>query len=274
MHQFANLRLKITALKLICIFATFLSLNSVSAQSGQALLLDGNSSYIAFSDTESLDYTNGFTISAWVYPVCSSNVAIVGKQHCEDYGYYLGLREQSLLWSYNDERYCNNPNTLISDDSITIAPDWYHLTVVHTDTAIFMYLDGKPISAHFRDGMISTIRNTRQPLVIGAYKFLNRTYGSFFAGLLDDVRIWQTALTPMEVRAAMRSDFLIRSDKLVLNLDMEGQPLGELTTLFNRLPGGSLMKGYSQGQGTPQLVSLSNSTITYEDLVKSIQCNN
>ena len=243
------------------------------AQSGKGLLLDGRGTFLSIPTNDSLNYQDGLTISAWVFPACSDNSAIVGKQHCRDYGYYLGLREHRALWSYNDERYCTNPNSVTTADITVSQAGWYHLALVHTDTSVTIFVDGAPVATERLEGEQSSIRMSDEPLVIGAYHFLDGSYGSYFSGLLDEVRMWQGALSEREVALTMRSDTLVREDQLVLNLDMENHPAGEIAELTNNLPGGSQMVARSRGFSAPSIVPIEDvNQKLYDQLTQSNEC--
>lgn len=246
---------------------------SAFAQSGQGLLLDGRDAYLSVATNDSLNYRDGLTLSAWVFPVCSDNSGILGKQHCRDYGYYLGLDEHRAFWSYNDERYCTNPNSVLAREGMVTEPGWYHLAVVHTDASVTLYVNGEPVSTERLEGEPSAIRPSAEPLVIGAYHFLDYSYGSFFSGLLDDVRMWQGVLSESEVRSAMRSDTLVRPDDLVLNLDMENHPVGRVDALANNLPGGSAMVARRSGSGVPRILPVADmNQEVYDELAARNGC--
>ena len=239
----------------LLVFYFLLLVPSLAAgQSDQALYLDGQGSYLTIADDDSLDYNGNLTVSAWVLPVCSQNTAIVGKQWCRDYGYYLGLRQQRLFWSYNDEAFCSSPNAVISTNLETVDRGWYHIAVVHNDTSITVYKNGEEVSIELFEGSEKPIRNTGQPLVIGAYYFLDRTYGSYFAGLIDDVRVWQTSLSAETIRRDRQSDVPVVEEGLVLNLSMDNHPLGAAVSVTNDLPGGSNLVARRGNGGSPQIV--------------------
>lgn len=259
------------------VFYTLIGLllcNFTYAQSGNALLLEGSQSYLAIDPNDSLDYQNGFTLSAWIFPVCSERSAIMGKQHCRDYGYYLGLIDQKPYWSYNDEQYCTNPNAIGATEASVAAPGWYHLTLVHENTAISVYVNGERVATERLEGEQSAIRQSGEPLVIGAYRFLDGYYGNFYSGLLDDVRMWQGILDDQEVGLAMRSDTLVRPEQLVLNLTMEDNAVGEVSVVPNSLPGGSAMVARALGRRKPQIMPVKKvNRQLYDRLAVEVGCS-
>ena len=73
---------------------------------------------------------------------------------------------------------------------------WSHLALTYDGKTLRLYEDGTPISSRAISG---TILRTKDPLWIGG----NRPYGEHFEGLIDDVRVYDRALSASEVRAAM-----------------------------------------------------------------------
>jgi hypothetical protein len=75
---------------------------------------------------------------------------------------------------------------------------WTHLAVTYDGAAARLYVNGVPVSSRSLSG---AIRNTSDPLWIGG----NRPYGEYFRGVIDEVRVYDRALAPVGVRAAMRT---------------------------------------------------------------------
>jgi hypothetical protein len=73
---------------------------------------------------------------------------------------------------------------------------WSHLGVTYDGTAVRLYVNGVEAASESASG---PIRRTTDPLWIGG----NRPYGEYFKGVVDEVRVYDRALSPAEVRAAM-----------------------------------------------------------------------
>jgi hypothetical protein len=73
---------------------------------------------------------------------------------------------------------------------------WTHLAVTYDGAAVRLYVNGVEASSQPASG---TIRRTTDPLWIGG----NRPYGEYFKGVIDEVRVYDRALSPGEVRGAM-----------------------------------------------------------------------
>jgi hypothetical protein len=73
---------------------------------------------------------------------------------------------------------------------------WSHLAVTYDGARVRLYVDGVEASSRSASG---PILGTTDPLWIGG----NRPYGEYFKGLIDEVRVYDRALVPAKLRAAM-----------------------------------------------------------------------
>ena len=73
---------------------------------------------------------------------------------------------------------------------------WTHVAITYDMRTLRLYVDGTEVSRRATTGRI---RRTTDPLWIGG----NRPYGEYFHGVIDEVRVYDRALGPSEVRAAM-----------------------------------------------------------------------
>ena len=74
--------------------------------------------------------------------------------------------------------------------------DWSHLAVTYDGSRVRLYVNGSEVSSRATTG---SIRKTSDPLWIGG----NEPYGEYFEGEIDDVRVYDRALDPAEVRTEM-----------------------------------------------------------------------
>jgi hypothetical protein len=73
---------------------------------------------------------------------------------------------------------------------------WSHLALTYDGVRLRLYVDGTQVSSRAITG---TILRTTDPLWIGG----NRPYGEHFQGVIDEVRVYDRALSPSEVKAEM-----------------------------------------------------------------------
>lgn len=162
-----------------------------------SLTFDGSNDYVQVADSNSLDITSAFTLSLWMQDLNSgqSNKYLLSKVNngASDNVY-------SILYSYVSQGvvsfYETNQNVgyTANNSNITI-PDqnWHLVTYTYDGTTFKGYLDGKSV--------ITPVTVTFSLTTSTGDFFLSTFNGSsnFFNGLLDDVRVYNTALTDAEV---------------------------------------------------------------------------
>ena len=73
------------------------------------------------------------------------------------------------------------------------ANTWTYLAETYDGTNVRLYVNGTQVASTAHTGSISTSTN---PLQIGG----DSLYGQYFAGMIDEVRIYNTALTPTQIQ--------------------------------------------------------------------------
>ena len=73
---------------------------------------------------------------------------------------------------------------------------WSHVAVTYDGATIRLYLDGRPVSSRAMHGQVL---HTNEPLWIGG----NHPYGEYFDGDIDEVRVYDRALTALQIRRTM-----------------------------------------------------------------------
>jgi hypothetical protein len=73
---------------------------------------------------------------------------------------------------------------------------WSHLAATYDGSMLRLFVNGVQVASAAYTGSLSTSTN---PLRIGG----NSGFGEYFAGVIDEVRIYYRALTPSEIAADM-----------------------------------------------------------------------
>lgn len=174
---------------------------------GSALTLDGVDDYIRVPDSTSLDLSTEWTLSAWVYlPVFASSqeYRIFYKSYYSssstfDGGYSMMLAnyDSSLLGFFNNVNGSSFSYLLVNGFG---TGAWHHLCITgHTSAMkIWGYLDGVRVGD--RAISYSSLLSNARDLYIGRayYASGNQT---FYQGSMDDLRIFNRALSDAEVLA-------------------------------------------------------------------------
>ena len=149
---------------------------------------DGDNDYINYGNDDSLDFANSFTISAWIYPTSFPTYGTIidrGSVTGSDEGYLFFIRndfETISLWD----------GTPIDADASAISLNtWQHVVVVYSNANVYFYVDGVPKGG----GAWSYAPSGSADFYIGALDGSSE----LFDGNIDEVMIWDRALTPSEI---------------------------------------------------------------------------
>jgi hypothetical protein len=176
--------------------------------SDKAYCFDGVDDYVNIPDSPELSGGTGksFTWSVWVNATSipspgSSSIKILSK--VKDFcfkDWVLGLWgdfPDLLIWNY--ENGCGNQGPLLSSNQTVDTSKWYHYLIAYDgeDRSVKMYINGK-----FENSSISNyhLPDTDAPVKIGISEYeLNGSWGPFH-GKIDDIRIYNRALTETEIQ--------------------------------------------------------------------------
>ena len=168
----------------------------MTGQFGLALHFDGSSTYAQIPANPNLDLLNhgDFSVSVWLMidELPSEYRAALQQTDGDGTGRtWLGYTQGDF---YNYHGGANRFAGVTPE-----AQTWYHVAYVVTeggsDDILQWYIDGEPTDSH----TTSVESNDNGDYLIGCHKAL----GNFWPGLMDDVRIYNHALTKAEILAAM-----------------------------------------------------------------------
>ncbi|MBX9742730.1 MAG: PT domain-containing protein, partial [Chthoniobacterales bacterium] len=195
---------------------------------------DGISSYIEVPNGSPFDFANNMSVAFWVKPAASQSVwsTFFSKSYFAN-GLSSWIIEQDGN-SLNNVSFwyrqflSNNWNF---SSAIGLATgQWNHYSITKENKKLNSYYNGNLIFTNF--GTYSAIKaNGNLPLFIGV---ADPTNGLYFRGLLDDIFIYNRALTPQEV----------------LKLSQFGAPTSQPTSQPSRLPSS---QPTSQPSGKPSI---------------------
>src|SRR6185503_1333269 len=167
-----------------------------------SLSLNGTTQYASVPDDASLDLTNQITIAGWIKPGRVATQDLVKKAiNGGTNGYELSLASstsafpQKVFFRINQgtsaDTYRVNSTTLYPIDGNT----WMHVAATFDGTNLKIYINGQLEGTTSAAGQ--TISTNSLALGLGAQSDGQRMY----QGALDDVRIYNRALTLAEIQA-------------------------------------------------------------------------
>jgi PKD repeat protein len=168
---------------------------------GGALSFDGVNDWVTVADSNSLDLTTGMTVEAWVKPATINGwETVLMKESSSSYGYGLyadnngndvGQTRRPAAWIVQSGNYFGAEGT-----SQLSTNTWTHLAATYDGSTLRLYVNGTQASSVSRSGSIDT---TSGALRIGG----NNIWGEWFNGLIDEVRVYNRALSATEIQGDM-----------------------------------------------------------------------
>jgi len=174
---------------------------TTSGKFGNALSFNGTNARVTIPDAASLDLTTGMTLEAWVYPTALSGGTTNGWR-----AIILKETAGNLVYCLRANSNYNRPATglLIGNEKrlygVSQLPlnTWSHLAATYDGASQRLYVNGVQIASRAQTGSMSV---SSAPLRIGG----NSIWGEYFQGRIDEVRIYNRALTAAQIQADMNT---------------------------------------------------------------------
>jgi hypothetical protein len=177
--------------------------NSATVQNGEwsagadggALLLDGsNDSVVTVPVSDTLRSTaSGITVAARAFRTKEHNVALVA------HGYptlFFGFHGSQFKWQISLDNGRNG--TCYADRKYRAELNrWHHVAATYNGWVARLYVDGEEIC---KDWTWGSIKMPETPFTIGSYLDDDGKIVDEMSGLIDDVRIYNRALSASEIR--------------------------------------------------------------------------
>ena len=163
-----------------------------------------------------------------------------------------------------------------TDNGSIVVNTWYMATYSVSDSGNKIYIDGQQVTPTYFNGNSSTsvffndILTTTQNYWIASAKY-NGLIGSYFPGIIDDVRIYDEALTNDEVYA-----LYVQGGQLAANAsEIDGSAIsatgvagsGQLTTETSSIDGAGYTPVNGSGELTSEISEVSGIGYAYKNLI-------
>jgi hypothetical protein len=167
----------------------------VPGRAGGALSFDGLDDWVTVADAASLDLATGMTLEAWVNPA-----AITGKWRTVLLKEAGGGLAYALYAGEDAGRPSAHAYTSSELDTRGTAGlplnTWSHVAATYDGATLRLYVNGTQVSSR---AVAGAIRATTGALRIGG----NAIWDEWFAGRIDEVRVYNRALPAADIQADM-----------------------------------------------------------------------
>jgi uncharacterized repeat protein (TIGR01451 family) len=163
---------------------------------GGALSFNGTTAKVTVPDAPSLRLTSAMTLEAWVFPTAAStewkDLVYKGNDN-----YYLSASSCCQGRPAGGGIFSGSYGETFGTSNLVVNT-WTHLATTYDGTTLRLYVNGAQVSSIAKSGTIATSTN---PLTIGG----DAIYGQYLAGRIDEVRLYNAALTQAQVQADMNT---------------------------------------------------------------------
>ena len=172
---------------------------------GQAMQFNGTTSLISVADVANspLDLTTGMTLSAWVNPSVLAagggasgwRTVILKERNNNGLSYSLYANDGPVAQPAGYAR-IGVADRLVGAGPALPLNTWTHIAVVKDGAGMRLYVNGVLRATNAAANAQGAITTSNNPLRIGGNNVFSN---EFFAGMIDDVRIYNRALTAAEI---------------------------------------------------------------------------
>ena len=219
------------------------AVNITVAVAASGLHSSGSNEKISIPHNAVLNFTQGFTVEAWLNPKATNiSQSVVSKgfsgnaNGIEFIGTDDGWLQVSMKIKVNNTSYALSapfPGT----------NQWHHVAGVYDGSKMFLYVNGTLLALR---SLPDALPQNTNPLIIGN----SEAGGDTYVGILDEIRIWNRPLNACEINARKTSEINATFDNLVayyrFNQGLINVPNTDQTVLYdtsaNQLDG--MLTGY------------------------------
>ena len=194
----------------------------------KAIALDGVDDYVFIGDYSSFNLDT-FSISLWYFevsiptPVYAAHTMISkSTSNSGEIGYRIDTSGDGTDYFVQSQLGFPVPGSGFVNFPPTVLDNWTFVTVVKSGANVTGYKNGEPIGSNTE---LSALISNNSPLLFGAVTDQN-LIGGFFDGKLDDIGMWNRALTDEEIHnlysANLCFETITVTDTLIINMGITG----------------------------------------------------
>lgn len=161
---------------------------------GNALSFNGTSDWVTIPHAAVLNLTTALTLEAWVKPSALADWrAVLLKESSSGLSYALYASDTA---SHPSGYIRRSGDVGASGSSAPALNTWTHLATTYDGATLRLFVNGVQAASRAVTGSIVT---SASPLRIGG----DSVWGEYFSGLIDEVRVYNRALTAVEIQSDM-----------------------------------------------------------------------
>ena len=172
---------------------------SAAGKYGNALSFDGVDDLVSVADSNLLDLTTGMTIEGWLRPTTAGTAfrTFVIKEDGSSHVYRI-YANTSAQAPRAQAAIAGGVRTATGTTALPVNV-WSHVAATYDGTTLRLWVNGNEVAAVVKAPSIATST--------GAFRIGGRgvSPGEFFAGLVDDVRVYNVALTQAQIQTDMNT---------------------------------------------------------------------
>jgi PGF-pre-PGF domain-containing protein len=194
--------------------------NKTGGKIGGAYEFDGIDDLINVSNSEKISLKTAITIEAWIKQINSAGMRTIVSKHNE---YILRVQNESSGGGFSCYIYVDgfwSPATQVNKE--LTDEFWHHVACTWDNSTgdIKIYVDGKLNAS--QSGQKGSINPTNNPLSIGNWDDDLFNVTSFWKGTIDEVRIYDKALSPEQISAIYESENESINSKIIVAAELTG----------------------------------------------------
>ena len=163
---------------------------------GNALSFNGTSSLVTIADVAALRLSTTMTLEAWVRPTSSTSWRCAMLKESSG-GLAYGLYSSDASSRPGGYVFVGSEVDATAPSAIALNA-WTHLAATYDGATLRLFVNGTQVTSRALTGSIAS---STQPLRIGG----NQVWGEYFAGLIDEVRVYNRALSAAEIQIDMNT---------------------------------------------------------------------
>jgi hypothetical protein len=167
---------------------------------GSALNFDGVTNWVTVNDSDSLDLSTGMTLEAWAYPTAATGtwmtIALKEAPPGNNLAYHLQADPSNHPISYITTDLAGAQG--VTGPQLLPLNTWTYLAATYDGAMLSLYVNSTLVASQPVSG---NILPSTGPLRFGG----NSIWGEYFAGTIDNVRIYNRALNQTEIQADMNT---------------------------------------------------------------------